>query len=421
MTLVVNEMSRSISSWHEDQRRRLVLFIRLDALLTVFAAGFVVVVYAFYAREPYLLTCGLVVALAGAVMVRAAAYAQRGSISRAIGWLAAGNWLALAVGAVLAPAVWPVYPLAALLPAIAAAPYVRQDEFRRYLIASVAAATLATFAGLFSEFTSIEEDVSTGITDTLQAVFVPLMTATLGFLALQNFARIRSMVITLTDAHEAMRFQANDLLASRSRMLAATDRERRRIERDLHDGTQQHFVAMAMRLSAIRALLPEGAREAREQIDRLRGEVHDAQRDLRNLTAAIYPATLSQHGLTSAIRFIADRFASNATTDIDEVGRCDPNVEAAVYFTCMEAVQNASKHAGEGAALRIELHRAERELVFVVADDGVGFDPGQTIEAGGTTNMHDRMGAVLGSLVIESAPGRGTTVTGTVRVAPRIG
>jgi signal transduction histidine kinase len=336
-----------------------------------------------------------------------------GDNSGAVGWLAAGNWMAIFTGAVLAPSVWPIYPVASLLPAVVAASYVRQDEFRRYLLASVTVAAATTMFGLFSRFTSIDDDVPTWVIELLQAVFVPLLTATLGFLALQNFARIRSIVTSLTDAHEAVRFQANDLLASRSRMLAATDRERRRIERDLHDGTQQHFVALSMRLAAVSAQLPPEASAVRDEIDRLRVDVKEAQRDLRDLTAAIYPPTLAQHGLTSAVRFVADRFTDNVSTRISDVGRLEPTVEAAMYFACLEALQNAAKHAGDPAQVTIELGRSEREVWFVVEDDGVGFDITDAM-GGGTTNMADRLGAVLGTLTIESEPGVGTRVRGVV-------
>ncbi len=419
MSVAVDEVRDSIESLQDEQRRSLTTFIVLDAALTAAAVPFVLGVWLTVAHEPYLLAVAVVVAAAACVMALAAHRARCGETSAAVGWLAAGNWIAIAAGAFLAPTVWPIYPIAALLPAVVAASYVRQDQFRWYLAASVTVATSTTLLGLFTNITSIEEDVPEWTFTMLQAIFVPIMTGAIGFLALQNFARVRLLVTSMGDAYDSVRFQANDLFASRSRMIAATDRERRRIERDLHDGTQQHFVAMSMQLAALKNQLPPGAEELRAQVDRLRDDVKAAQRNLRELTAAIYPPTLSQHGLTSAIRFIADRFTTNVTAQITNVGRCAPDIEAAVYFTCMEALQNASKHAGPDAHVQIELRRDDDQLAFVIADDGPGFDVAAIAIAGGTANMHDRMTAVLGTLTIESGAGIGTTVRGNVPVPKR--
>lgn len=418
MSIAVDEVRESIEALDAAQRLSLVNFVVFDAALTATSVPFVLGIWLTVAREPYLLAVAIIVAAAAGVMAFAAHRARAGRISSAVAWLAAGNWIAIGAGAVLAPTMWPIYPLAALLPAVVAASYVRQDQFRWYLVASVGVATITTLLGLFTNVTSIRDDVPEWTFTMLQAIFVPLMTAAIGFLALQNFARVRRMAAGLADAYDSVRFQANDLLASRSRMIAATDRERRRIERDLHDGTQQYFVAVGMELAALRNRLPSHETELRDDIERLRNEVNVAHRELRDITAAIYPPTLAQHGLTSAVRFIAARHRDNVSTAIDEVGRCDPDVEAAVYFTCLEALQNAAKHAGADATIHVALHRTEGELRFSVADDGPGFDPAAVDHRSGTINMHDRITVVLGTLRIESALGQGTTVSGMVPVSP---
>lgn len=415
MSFAVDEIGEAIDTWNRDQLDRLARFCRLDMAITAFAAVFVIVVFSFI-REPYLFACGVAVGCAAALMHRAAVVAERGETSTAVAWLAAGNWVAIGTGALAASAVWPIFPLAALFPAIVAATYVRRDQFQRYLIASVAIATLATFAGLFVDLTGIRSDVPNWILVMLQAIFVPSMTGIVGFLAVQNFARTRSALASLRVAHDGARLQANELLASRSRMLHATNRERRRIERDLHDGTQQHFVALGLRLSALKAALPGESTRLHQDVDDLRDDVREAQRNLRNLTAAIYPPTLTQHGLAPAVRAIADRYTSNVTTEIDDVGRCDADVEAAVYFTFMEALQNAAKHAGAEASVTLKLSRDGRQLEFSIADDGAGFVPSPASDPGGLVNMVDRVGAVLGEVEVSSAPGEGTVVSGSVPV-----
>ena len=144
MSVAVDEIRDSIEAWREGQQGRLIYFIRLDAALTGMAAIVVFAVYALIATEPYLLVCGLACAAAAAIMLYAASAARRGDLSQAVARLAAANWFATLVGAALAPSVWPIFPLASLFPAIVAASYVRQDEFRGYLIASVAVATTTT-------------------------------------------------------------------------------------------------------------------------------------------------------------------------------------------------------------------------------------------------------------------------------------
>lgn len=415
MSIAVDEVRDSIAELHTSQRRSLASFIAIDAALTALAVPFVFVVYLTVASEPYLLATGFVVALAAAGMAVGAWHARGNRLVAAVGWLAIGNWIAILTGAVMAAPVWPLFPLAALLPAVVAASYLRQDLFRYYLGSSIFIATGTTMLGLTANFTSIRDDVPEWVFVMLLAVFVPLLTAALGFLALQNFARVRAMIASLSDAYESVRSQAGDVRASRSRMLAAADRERRRIERDLHDGTQQHFVAISMSVAALKTQLPDDE-ALHVQVDRLREDVREAQRNLRDLTVAIYPPTLTEHGLSSAIRFIADRFSPNVTTRIDDVGRCDPTIEAAVYFTCMEALQNASKHAGPEATIELDLHRSNGHVTFVVADNGPGFDAQVNVGSGGIVNMTDRMAVVLGKLAIESALGQGTTIKGRVPV-----
>jgi signal transduction histidine kinase len=205
----------------------------------------------------------------------------------------------------------------------------------------------------------------------------------------------------------------DELQASRARIVASTDAERRRMERDLHDGAQQRIVLMGLKLSMLAQRL-EGNPEAGALAAELKTDTNAALGELRDLAHGIYPAILENDGLAGALADAAGRAPLPLKVESDGAGRYPREIEAAVYFCCMEAMQNAAKHAGEGATATVRLTAAGGDLRFEVADDGRGFDATRPSESAGMQNMTDRIGALGGTLRIESAPGRGTTVTGVL-------
>jgi len=218
----------------------------------------------------------------------------------------------------------------------------------------------------------------------------------------------------LQESLDGLRRQAAELQASRARIVAAADSERRRIERNLHDGAQQHLTALAIKLRLASELAgPDGGALARSLED-LSGEVSDAARELRDLAHGIYPPLLAESGLPAALAAAARRSTLPTTIDAAGLGRYPAEVEATVYFCCLEAIQNASKHAGEGATLALRLREDAGMLTFDVVDDGKGFDAQARGLGAGFRNMADRLGALGGSLQVESAPQRGTTVSGAI-------
>ena len=213
-----------------------------------------------------------------------------------------------------------------------------------------------------------------------------------------------------------LRRQAAELRASRARVVAAADAERRRIERNLHDGAQQSLTALAVKLRLI-SDLPQADRDlARDLLQEACAEVGDAARELRALAHGIYPPLLAESGLPAALAAAARRSTLPATVDADRIGRYPADVEATVYFCCLEAMHNACKYAGQGAALTLRVAEAAGVLTFQVADDGNGFDAAACGLGAGFLNMTDRLGALGGSLQVESVPRQGTTVSGTVPV-----
>jgi signal transduction histidine kinase len=205
---------------------------------------------------------------------------------------------------------------------------------------------------------------------------------------------------------------------SRARIQAAADDERRRIERDLHDGAQQRLVALRIKLELAAEQSSNGNGSGAERaatLRRLGGDVEDALEELRSLARGIYPAALADRGLVEGLRAAALRSALPATVLAAGVQRHSPEIESAAYFCCLEALQNAAKHAEGAIGVVIELSEAN-SLRMEVYDDGAGFEPDEVTGGTGFTNMRDRLAAVGGTLDITSSPGRGTRVTAAIPV-----
>jgi signal transduction histidine kinase len=210
--------------------------------------------------------------------------------------------------------------------------------------------------------------------------------------------------------------QVTELRASRTRVVLAADAERRRIERDLHDGAQQHLIRLAVHLRLARELAESEPEKAEELFEGLDDAIQATLEQVRDIAHGIYPPLLQDRGLPDALAAAAMRAPITAHVHAQGLGRYAPDVESTVYFCCLEALQNAAKHAGEGAAATVRVHANGRGLVFEVADDGSGFEAGDGRIGVGMTNMRDRVGAIGGSLHIESSPGCGTTVSGSIPV-----
>jgi len=193
-----------------------------------------------------------------------------------------------------------------------------------------------------------------------------------------------------------------ELEESRMRIARAADLERSKIERDLHDGAQQRLIGLRIKLS-----IAEELDDPRPALREIGAEVERALDELRQLAHGVYPSLLSDRGLGDALRALAAELPLPVHLAVADVERKAPEVETAVYFVCLEAAQNALKH---GAA---ELWITLTAQGFEVRDDGPGFVPAGPFN-GGLRNMRDRIEAVGGQLAIDSAPGRGTTVRGTV-------
>ena len=217
---------------------------------------------------------------------------------------------------------------------------------------------------------------------------------------LQNRRLDDALQATLVD----LRRTNDELRASRARLVAAADAERRRIERDIHDGAQQHLVALAVHVR-----LAQDALGADPALDALGAGIRDAIQELRDLAQGVYPPLLADVGLGGALRAAASRAASDVVLHLGDVGRYPPDVESAVYFATLEALQNAAKHAPD-AVVHLTVSGDERSVRVEIADEGPGFDIATVVRGSGLANIADRIGAVGGRATWESASGRGTRV-----------
>jgi len=205
-----------------------------------------------------------------------------------------------------------------------------------------------------------------------------------------------------------------DLESTRERLTAASEVERHRLERDLHDGAQQGFVAAQMWLGIARTELERGSADAGSAVDEAAAQLDHAIEQLRELAHGIYPSTLTQSGVATALRAAASSSTLPTAIRAGHVGRFSKEVEAAVYFACLEAMQNADKHAGPDAHVTVGLTRNADAVEFTVTDDGRGFDRADAADPRGVGSVRDRIRPLGGTATIRSARGEGTTVTGRV-------
>ncbi|CUU57367.1 GAF domain-containing protein [Parafrankia irregularis] len=227
-------------------------------------------------------------------------------------------------------------------------------------------------------------------------------------LALHNISLDTALQASLAQLQE----RNAELQASRARIIGAADASRRRIERDLHDGAQQHLFGVSVKLGMAEQIIAADPTVTGQLLAELRRDVQTATAALRELAHGIYPPLLRDHGLAPALRAAAARCPLECSVEVT-TARYPSAVEAALYFCCVEALQNAAKHAGPGARVQVRVDADGEDFRFSVSDDGAGFDQA-AVGGHGFVNMQDRLGAMGGTLKVVSAPGAGTIVRGLI-------
>lgn len=205
-----------------------------------------------------------------------------------------------------------------------------------------------------------------------------------------------------------------DLAASRVRLVETADAERQKIERDLHDSIQQDMVGLRIKLDLVAEAYREDPTYGELMMTQLGRQMDDVLEALRAVARGVYPSLLRERGPTEALKSVARRAPMAVAVHSGARGRYPEDVEVAIYFCCVEALQNAIKHGGQAAVVDIRLREEPGFVSFAVSDTGPGFDLAELGDSHGLLNMRDRAEALGGSLTVSSGPGRGTLVEGRI-------
>jgi signal transduction histidine kinase len=230
---------------------------------------------------------------------------------------------------------------------------------------------------------------------------------------LDDLAHQAGLVLKNVGLTAELRQRLEDLRASRQRLVAAQDQERRRLERNLHDGAQQNLVALKVKLGLAENIAEKDPAKAQVLIAQLKDDADEALETLRDLARGIYPPLLADKGLVAALESQARKAPVPIDIQVDGIERYSQDVEAAIYFCCLEALQNVAKYAG-ASTVEIRLRSADGRVSCQISDNGQGFDMAATPRGSGLQNMADRMEALGGSVEVQSSIGSGTSVTASL-------
>lgn len=406
------EGSREMELRHD--RRAIELFIQFDRLGAL--GGLVLVIGAIFVLNlPLLWFIAAAIVFLCVALTVADRLLSEGRLFLPLILVAVGNWITAVVVSTVVPFLWPVMALTVLMPLVLSTPYLARRQVALSIGTSALVAGLVCMLGLLNDDGGVLPDIEDELE--LLAVVSSLMVqiAPIGLIVWQNNLLQRGNLERATALNSELDQSQRRLAASRRRVVAAADTERRRIERDLHDGAQQRLVAIGVRLRLLESLTGEDA-AVNEQVSALVAELDEAVEEVRELARGIYPPLLQSRGLVDALSAVARRSPLAITNDLEPVGRLDPSTETALYFTALEALTNAAKHAPD-SSVDLSLAVEGSQIRLTVTDDGPGFEPDEETRTQGTHNMGDRVAASGGELTISSAPGQGTTVVAVVPAA----
>jgi signal transduction histidine kinase len=284
-----------------------------------------------------------------------------------------------------------------ILPVILAIPHTRR-RFLPIMAATVGMSLLLAWAGCFSPGVGIQEQAPKWLVD-VEVIY---------------FIASNMIICLLVDQlnHAGLTTRTNALRTSQAGLAAATDRERGRIERDLHDGAQQRLVVIAMQLQVAQRLQRTDPEQAAALLGTLAHDVQCASAELRELSHGIYPPQLNDQGLPAALHAAVLRIPLPITLHCEQLRRYPPQNESAEYYSCQEGQQNTAKHAGSAPRDPLTLHDNPDGLTFDLIDTGTGCDPDTAHAGHGLRNITDRIGALGGTLTIDAHPGTGVHLHG---------
>jgi signal transduction histidine kinase len=376
--------------FHRFAKERFGLFLTVLARYSGCGVLLPLGLYKWVLRSPWWLAVAVVCAAQCVVLGAGLLLWRRGRHRQAVRLVCISNWATLLFVTFVVPDLLPVCVLGALVPVAFAEPYVRCQRGPTFAIitAGSAGCVLALAALRFQNISHLGAHTPLAIQS---AFFIPALV----FLALY-------LLVSVWNNAAALR-------TSRARLITAADEERRRLERDLHDGGQQHLVALAVLIQLARTAEHD---QYQPLLIEASGLLETAIAEIRRLAHGIYPPLLVSGGLAQALPAVAARAPVPVKLNLQGLGRYPAPIENALYYCCTEALQNAAKHGSPDTTATITAHANDRTLTLTISDTGRGFDPATT--GRGLTNMTDRLSAVGGQLLIDTAPGRGTRVTATV-------
>lgn len=341
----------------------------------------------------------------------------RGDVSRGLVIVTAGTWASTVYIVWIVPEALPITMVSIIGPMMLTTLYFGPAAVRRFIVAGTGVALVDAVIAFTQDGAEWRDEVPEWMFATTIIIYLAAHVL-LWTVDARESNRIRQAAIRrLTDANEELQAADLALRESRRRLVAAGDAERVRIERNIHDGAQQRLVALAVQLNLARQLAEKGQETTAESLGVFHAATLEAVEELRELAQGVYPAVLAERGLVDALRSVARR--SPQVVSIDGPERVDlaPSDEAAVYFVCLEALQNAAKHAS-AAAVTVSIVEDDASVSIEVADDGPGFDVGSAARSRGMANMTDRIAALGATIEVDSAPGRGATVRIVVPTRP---
>lgn len=414
---------------HDDRRRSETIqaFIRFDRIALVLAIVAVVGINLAVLRvSAVFLAVPILLVLIGA-LTAADIVCGRGRIAPALGLIGAGHWFVALTVVWLFPFLWPVLTLTVLMPLVLATPLLSSRSMIVAIGATTGVVAVVASLGLLLDDAGVIEDIPDElelvvVIGALAAQVVPIALITRHNNRLQTDALAEA-----TGLNRALRQSERALARSRRRLTEVSDEERRRLERDLHDGPQQRLLAMGMKMRLMRSQLPEG--DGQVATDDAVSELEAAIGELRELAHGIYPPLLQSAGLPGALRALARSFPLPVETSIEEIGRRDETVEASCWFIVREALANITKHS-HAENVWIELRSTAGDGFTVeVSDDGVGLGAGSSVGVGavgiGIDSMRDRAAVIGATLEMESRAGGGVVVRvqapGAADVGPTTG
>ena len=343
---------------------------------------------------------------------------QHGHIQRGIMWANLGSWYLLFPLVLIVPDTLPIAIQNVIGPMILAAAYLERRVVKRLVPVTIMIAITITLIAYTSDGVGLDEVTPEWLYVTVLLAYVGAnLYLVTNDLRQSNVVRLRIMQRAIDNNRElAAADQA--LRESRRRLVMAADQERVSLERNLHDGAQQRLLSLAIQLRLAADLADEGTPPTSESLFAMHHAVTEAVEELRDLAQGVYPARLTELGLARALHAVARRSPLHIEIDDTAGGSIDDGTEVALYFVCLEAIQNASKHGRPDTVIHISLDTADDDLVVSVTDNGPGFDTAQHADSRGLLNMADRVGALGGEFSIDSTPGSGTAVTARVPNSP---